>query len=40
MEQFEYKVVVYDTTGFWGGNVEQDQLEDSSTGSVPKDGRW
>lgn len=28
MEQFEYKVVVYDTTGFWGGNVEQDQLED------------
>ncbi len=22
MEKFEYKVAVYDTKGFWGGNVE------------------
>jgi hypothetical protein len=27
MENFEYKVVVYDTKGFWGGNVESNQLE-------------
>ena len=27
MEHFEYKVVVYDTKGFWGGNVESNQLE-------------
>ena len=27
MENFEYKVVIYDTKGFFGGNVEQDQLE-------------
>ena len=28
MDRFEYKVVVYDTKGFFGGNVEKDQLED------------
>ena len=28
MEQFEYKVVVYDTKGFWGGVIERDQLQD------------
>ena len=27
MEKFEYKVVVYDTKGFWGGKVEAGQLE-------------
>ena len=27
MDQFEYKVVVYDTKGFFGGNVESGQLE-------------
>ena len=27
MENFEYKVTVYDTKGFWGGNVESTQLE-------------
>ena len=27
MENFEYKVVVYDTKGFWGGCVESNQLE-------------
>ncbi|MBQ9425704.1 MAG: DUF4177 domain-containing protein [Erysipelotrichaceae bacterium] len=27
MDNFEYKVVTYDTKGFFGGNVEPDQLE-------------
>ena len=27
MEKFEYKVVVYDTKGFWGGSVEVNQFE-------------
>ena len=27
MEKFEYKVVTYDTKGFWGGNVEVNQIE-------------
>ena len=27
MEKFEYKVVVYDTKGFFGGCVEVNQLE-------------
>lgn len=27
MEKFEYKVVVYDTKGFWGGKVEVQQIE-------------
>ena len=27
MEKFEYKVVVYDTKGIWGGDVEENQLE-------------
>jgi hypothetical protein len=27
MDNFEYKVVVYDTKGFWGGSVESNQLE-------------
>ncbi len=27
MEHFEYKVVVYDTKGLWGGIVEPNQLE-------------
>lgn len=27
MEKFEYKVVVYDTKGFWGGKVEVLQIE-------------
>ncbi|MBR4503139.1 MAG: DUF4177 domain-containing protein [Clostridia bacterium] len=27
MEQFEYKVVTFDTKGFWGGNVEVRQIE-------------
>lgn len=27
MEQFEYKVVAYDTKGFFGGNVEVHQIE-------------
>ena len=27
MDKFEYKVVVYDTKGFWGGNVEINQIE-------------
>ena len=27
MDNFEYKVVVYDTKGFWGGNIESNQLE-------------
>ena len=28
MDQFEYKVVAYDTKGFFGGNVEVHQIED------------
>ena len=28
MDKFEYKVVTYDTKGFWGGNVETYQIED------------
>ena len=28
MEQFEYKVVIYDTKGFFGGDVDRNQLED------------
>lgn len=28
MEKFEYKVVTYDTKGFWGGNVEVQKIED------------
>ncbi len=27
MDRFEYKVVAYDTKGFWGGNVDPTQLE-------------
>lgn len=27
MEKFEYKVIVYDTKGFWGGIVDTNQLE-------------
>ena len=27
MEKFEYKVIVYDTKGIWGGIVESNQLE-------------
>ena len=27
MEKFEYKVVTYDTKGFWGGTVEICQIE-------------
>ena len=27
MEKFEYKVVVYDTKGFFGGSVEANKLE-------------
>ena len=27
MDNFEYKVVVYDTKGLWGGIVEANQLE-------------
>ena len=27
MEKFEYKVVVYDTKGFWGGTVDSNTLE-------------
>lgn len=27
MQKFENKVVVYDTKGFWGGNVDPSQLE-------------
>ena len=27
MEKFEYKVVTFDTTGFFGGNVETLQVE-------------
>ena len=27
MEKFEYKVVTFDTTGFFGGNVETRQVE-------------
>ena len=27
MERFEYKVVVYDTKGFWGGSIEDNKLE-------------
>ncbi len=27
METFEYKVVTYDTKGFWGGNVEVSKIE-------------
>ena len=27
MDKFEYKVVVNDTKGFWGGSVEMNQLE-------------
>lgn len=27
MEKFEYKVVSYDTKGFWGGDVEVNQIE-------------
>ena len=29
MEKFEYKVVAYDTKGFWGGGVETQQIEAS-----------
>jgi len=28
MESFEYKVMTYDTKGFFGGNVEVQQIED------------
>ena len=28
MEKFEYKVVTYDPKGFFGGNVEENQIED------------
>jgi len=31
MEKFEYKVVVYDTKGFFGGCVEVNQLENQNT---------
>ena len=27
MEKFEYKVVNYDTKGFWGGCIDTNQLE-------------
>ncbi|MBR6706197.1 MAG: DUF4177 domain-containing protein [Clostridia bacterium] len=27
MEKFEYKVVTFDTKGFWGGIVEVQQIE-------------
>ena len=27
MEKFEYKVVVYDTKGFWGGSVETNSYQ-------------
>ena len=27
MEKYEYKVVAYDTKGFFGGNVEISQIE-------------
>lgn len=27
MDKFEYKAVIYDTKGFWGGNVNESQLE-------------
>lgn len=27
MDKFEYKVVTYDTKGFWGGTVEVHQIE-------------
>ena len=27
MEKFEYKVVIYDTKGFFGGKVNENQLE-------------
>ena len=27
MEKFEYKVMTFDTKGFWGGSVEVNQLE-------------
>ena len=27
MEKFEYKVVTYDSTGFFGGNVQVSQIE-------------
>ena len=28
MEKYEYKVVTFDTKGFWGGIVETMQIED------------
>ncbi|MBQ3999780.1 MAG: DUF4177 domain-containing protein [Oscillospiraceae bacterium] len=28
MDKFEYKVVTFDTKGFWGGNVETMQIEE------------
>ena len=27
MEKFEYKVMTFDTKGFWGGQVEVNQIE-------------
>ena len=27
MEKYEYKIVTFDTKGFWGGNVETIQIE-------------
>lgn len=27
MEKFEYKVVTYDPSGFFGGNVQPNQIE-------------
>ncbi|MGX8698441.1 MAG: DUF4177 domain-containing protein [bacterium] len=27
MEKFEYKVITYDTKGFWGGMVEPSEFE-------------
>lgn len=27
MEKFEYKVAVYDTKGFWGGDVDSNRFE-------------
>ena len=40
MDKFEYKVVTYNTKGFWGGNVETYQIEDQLNLLGMMDGRW
>ncbi len=38
MDKYEYKVMVYNTQGFFGGNVEVGQIEDQL--NLLGDGGW